>query len=73
MSNPNTSDLSKAETVTDDPCHEVAQALRAIGLRVEPAGDELSLWHVDDEEMTDAGLMKLAVLLELVPGSAMIQ
>ncbi|TXN71583.1 hypothetical protein [Methylobacterium sp. WL6] len=73
MSNPSTSDLSEAKTVIDDPCHEVAQALRAIGLRVEPACGELSLWHVDDEGMTDAGLMKLAVLLRLVPGSAMIQ
>ena len=59
--------------MSDDPFHEAVEALRAIGLYVEPTGDDLSLWLVDGEEMSDAGLMKLAALLGLVPGSAMIQ
>ena len=59
--------------VTNDPCHEAADALRAMGRYVEPLGDDLSLWLVDGEEMSGAGLMKLAALLGLIPGSATIQ
>ena len=59
--------------MSDDPFHEAVEALRAIGLYVEPTGDDLSLWLVNGEEMTDAGLMKLATLLSLAPGSATIQ
>ena len=59
--------------MSDDPFHEAVEALRAIGRYVEPTGDDLSLWLVDGEEMSDAGLMKLAALLGLVPGSATIQ
>ena len=40
---------------------------------VEPADDDLSLWLVEDEEMSDSGLMKLVALMGLVHGSAMIQ
>ncbi|WP_281406287.1 MULTISPECIES: hypothetical protein [unclassified Methylobacterium] len=40
---------------------------------VEPTGDDLSLWLVNGEEMTHAGLMKLAALMGLVVGSATIQ
>ncbi|MCJ2042889.1 hypothetical protein MKK55_28660 [Methylobacterium sp. J-059] len=59
--------------MSDDPFHEAVVALRAIGLYVEPTGDDLSLWLVNGEEMTDTGLMKLASLLGLAPGSATIQ
>ncbi|MCJ2109978.1 hypothetical protein MKK64_01905 [Methylobacterium sp. E-025] len=59
--------------MTDDPFHEAVEALRALGLYVEPTGDDLSLWLVNGEEMTDAGLMKLAALLGPVSGSATIQ
>ncbi|TXN40145.1 hypothetical protein FV232_25220 [Methylobacterium sp. WL30] len=59
--------------MSDDPFHEAVEALRALGLYVEPTGDDLSLWLVNGEEMTDAGLMKLATLLSLVPGSVTIQ
>ncbi|MCJ2107011.1 hypothetical protein MKK70_16825 [Methylobacterium sp. E-041] len=59
--------------MSDDPFHEAVGALRAIGLYVEPTGDDLSLWLVNGEEMTDTGLMKLAALLGLAPGSATIQ
>ncbi|RZL29178.1 MULTISPECIES: hypothetical protein [unclassified Methylobacterium] len=59
--------------MSDDPFHEAVEALRARGLYVEPTGDDLSLWLVNGEEMTDAGLMKLATLLSLVPGSVTIQ
>ena len=59
--------------MTDDPFHEAVEALRALGMRVEPTGDDLRLWRVDDEEMSDAGLMKLAALLGVVLGSATIQ
>ncbi|MCJ2009221.1 hypothetical protein [Methylobacterium sp. J-092] len=59
--------------MTDAPLHEAVEALRAIGRYVEPFGDDLSLWLVDGEEMSDAGLMKLAALLGLSQGSATIQ
>ena len=59
--------------MSDNSFHEAVEALRAIGRKVEPTGDDLSLWLVDGEEMSDAGLMKLAALLGLVPGSATIQ
>ena len=59
--------------MSDNPFHEAVEALRALGMHVEPTGDDLSLWRVDDEEMSDAGLMKLAALLGLVLGSAAIQ
>ncbi|MFK5600633.1 hypothetical protein ACFZ8E_27175 [Methylobacterium sp. HMF5984] len=59
--------------MSDDPFHEAVEALRALGLYVEPTGDDLSLWLVDGEEMSDAGSMKLAALLGLVPSSATIQ
>ena len=59
--------------MSDEPFHEAVDALRAIGLYVEPTGDDLSQWLVDGEEMSDAGLMKLAALLGLIPGSATIQ
>ncbi|TXN40489.1 hypothetical protein FV232_05120 [Methylobacterium sp. WL30] len=59
--------------MSDDPFHEAVEALRAIGMYVEPTGDDLSLWLVNGEEMSDAGLLKLAALLGLVSGSATIQ
>ncbi|TXN39934.1 hypothetical protein FV232_27985 [Methylobacterium sp. WL30] len=59
--------------MSDDPFHEVVEALRVLGLYVEPTGDDLSLWLVNGEEMTDADLMKLASLLGLAPGSPTIQ
>ncbi|MCJ2006162.1 hypothetical protein [Methylobacterium sp. J-092] len=59
--------------MSDDPFHEVVEALPTIGLYVEPTGDDLSLWLVNGEEMTDTGLIKLAALLGLVSGSATIQ
>ncbi|MCJ2074102.1 hypothetical protein MKK68_00295 [Methylobacterium sp. E-016] len=59
--------------MSDNPFHEAVEALRALGLYVEPTGEDLSLWLVNGEEMTDAGLMKLAALLGLVSGSAKIQ
>ena len=59
--------------MSDDPFHEAVEALRATGMYVEPTGDDLGLWLVNGEEMTDAGLMKLAALLGLAPGSATIQ
>jgi hypothetical protein len=59
--------------LSPDPFHEAVEALRALGLYVEPTGDDLSLWLVNGEEMTDAGLMKLAALLGLAAGSAAIQ
>lgn len=57
----------------DAPFQDALEALRAIGMYVEPTGDDLGLWLVDGEEMSDAGLMKLAALMGLAPGSAMIQ
>ncbi|MCJ2039236.1 hypothetical protein MKK55_09820 [Methylobacterium sp. J-059] len=59
--------------MSDDPFHEVVEAPRVLGLYVEPTGDDRSLWLVNGEEMTDAGLMKLASLLGLAPGSPTIQ
>ncbi|MCJ2005980.1 hypothetical protein [Methylobacterium sp. J-092] len=59
--------------MSDDPLHEAVEVLRALGLYVELTGDDLSLWLVNGEEMTDAGLMKLTALIGLVPGSATIQ
>ena len=59
--------------MSDDPFHEAVEALRALGMYVERTGDDLGLWLVNGEEMTDAGLMKLASLLGLVSGSATIQ
>ena len=59
--------------MSDDPFHEAVEALRALGLYVQPTGDDLSQWLVEGEEMSDAGPMKLAALLGLVPGSATIQ
>jgi hypothetical protein len=61
------------DAVSDDPFLEAVEALRAIGLYVEPTGDDLSLWLVNGEELTDTGLIKLAALLGLVSGSATIQ
>ncbi|MCJ2103902.1 hypothetical protein MKK70_00590 [Methylobacterium sp. E-041] len=58
--------------MSDDPSHEAVEALRAIGLYVGPTGDDLSLWLVNGEEMTDTGLIKLTALLGLVSGSATI-
>lgn len=59
--------------MSDEPFDEAVEALRALGMYVEPTGDDLGLWLVNGEEMTDAGLMKLAALLGLAPGSATIQ
>ena len=59
--------------MSDDPFHEAVEALRAIGMYVEPTGDDLCLWLVNGEELSDAGLMKLAALIGLVSGSATIQ
>ncbi|TXM66791.1 hypothetical protein FV226_23020 [Methylobacterium sp. WL12] len=59
--------------MSDDHFHEAVEALRTLGLYVEPTGDDLSLWLVDGEEMSDGGLLKLAALLGLALGSATIQ
>ena len=59
--------------MNDDPFHEAVEALRAIGMYAEPLADDLSLWLVDGEEMSDAGVTKLAALLGLVLGSTTIQ
>ncbi|TXM65640.1 hypothetical protein FV226_24705 [Methylobacterium sp. WL12] len=59
--------------MTNNPYYQAAEALRAMGRYVEPLGDDLSLWLVDGEEMSGAGLMKLAALLGLIQGSATIQ
>jgi hypothetical protein len=56
--------------VNEDLFHKAVEALRESGRYVEPFGDDLNLWLVDGEEMSDAGLLKLAALLGLVPGSA---
>ena len=59
--------------MSDDPFHEAVEALRALGLYVEPTGDDLGLWLVDGEEMSGSALTKLAALMGLVSGSATIQ
>ncbi|TXM64018.1 hypothetical protein [Methylobacterium sp. WL120] len=59
--------------MSDDPFHEAVEALRALGLYVEPTGDDLSLWLVEGEEMSAGGMLKLAMLLGLAVGSATIQ
>lgn len=52
--------------MSEDPIHEAAEALREIGHKVEPTGDDLGLWLVDGDEMTERDLITLAVLLGLV-------
>ena len=52
--------------MSDDPFHEAVEALRAIGRKVEPTGDDLGLWLVDGHECTDGDLIALARLFSLV-------
>ena len=48
--------------MSDDPFHEAVEALRAIGWKVEPTGDDLSLWLADSHECTEGELIALARL-----------
>ena len=59
--------------VSDDPCHEAAEVLRATGWDVQQTGDDLGLWLVDGEQLDDADLMALARLVGLVTTPDTIQ
>ena len=59
--------------VSDDPCHEAAEVLRAMGWDVQQTGDDLGLWLVDGEQLGDADLMALARLVGLVTTPDTIQ
>jgi hypothetical protein len=54
--------------LSDEPVDEAAEALRATGYKVEPTGDDLGLWLVDDQECTDSELILAARLMGLVDG-----
>ena len=56
-----------------DPFHEAVEALRAIGRKVEPTGDDLGLWLVDGRECTDCELIALARAAGLVEGPERMQ
>ena len=60
-------------TVSDDPCHDAAEVLRAMGWDVQDTGDDRSLWLVDGEQLGDADLMALARLVGLVTAPETIQ
>ncbi|MCJ2111957.1 hypothetical protein ACFZ8E_23465 [Methylobacterium sp. HMF5984] len=59
--------------MSDDPFHEAAEVLRAMGWDVQPTGDDLGLWLVDGEQVGDADLMALARLVGLVTAPETIQ
>ena len=59
--------------MSDDPCHEAAEILRAMGWDVQPTGDDLGLWLVDGEQLGSADLMALARLIGLMTSAEMIQ
>lgn len=46
-----------------DPVLEAIKALRADGVKVEPAGDNFALWIVKGKVLTNLDLLALAVLL----------
>ena len=52
--------------MSNDPFLEAVEALRAIGWKVEPTGDDLGLWLADGHECTEGELIALARLFGLV-------
>lgn len=53
----------------DAPVTNAADALRTLGRKVEPCGDDFGLWRLDDDvTLTDGALVALAIRLGLVDG-----
>ena len=53
--------------------HEIAEALRSLGSKVDAMDADLKIWLIDGYAMSHTGLVKLAEALDLPAVSALIQ
>ncbi|WP_246688209.1 hypothetical protein [Methylobacterium sp. WL120] len=59
--------------MSDVLLQEAAVAIRAMGWKVEPTGDDLGLWLVDGKQLSDANFLALARLIGLLTSPETIQ